>query len=130
MKTEIRSKNVTIRIKSFENVLDEAINVMWNIKQGKKVRPKKPTLTFPDLETLRTILTDERLRLLQMLNAKKPKSLYELAQLLGRKYANVYADAKKLEELGLIELQGRDNRNQPTTPYEKIRIEIPLTAPA
>lgn len=129
MKTEIRSKNVTIRIKSFENVLDEAINVMWNIKQGKKVGPKKPTLTFPDLETLRTILTDERLRLLQMLNAKKPKSLYELAQLLGRKYANVYVDAKKLEELGLLELSGGKKKSEPTTPYQAIKIEIPLAVP-
>jgi predicted transcriptional regulator len=130
MTTGIRSKDVTIRIKPFENAMDEAINVMWNLKQGKKVKPKKPTLTFPDLETLRTILTDERLRLLQTVNEKKPKSLYELAQLLNRKYPNVYTDAKKLEELGLIELRGHNNQNQPLLQYEKIRIEIPLTIPA
>ncbi len=130
MAAEIQIKEVVIRIKSFEGVTKEAINVMWNLKQGKKVKPKKPTVTFPDLETLRTILTGERLRLLQTVNEKKPKSLYELAQLLNRKYPNVYNDAKKLEELGLIELGQKKNKSEPKTPYQTIKIEIPLAVPA
>ena len=48
-----------------------------------------------------------------------------LATLLERDYKNVHQDVKILEESGMIQ---RDSKNHVTAPYEKLTIELPLTA--
>lgn len=130
MKKEIKVKNAIIRIASFEQVMKETVDVLWKLKKGKKVKLEPKTLTFPNLETLREILTEERIRLLQTLHTQKPKSVYELAKQLNRKYPNVFSDVKKLEELGLIELNPTKHKSEPVASYENLKIEIPLTIPA
>ncbi|MFH0955015.1 MAG: MarR family transcriptional regulator [Candidatus Micrarchaeota archaeon] len=129
MKEEMKFNKVLIRIASFEQVMQETVETLWNVKKGKKAKAARKTLTFPDLETLREILTDERIRLLQTLHTQKPKSVYELAKKLGRKYPNVFNDVKKLENLGLVTLNLEKNKSEPTATYKSLKIEIPLTIP-
>jgi predicted transcriptional regulator len=50
---------------------------------------------------------------------------YGRQALLERDYKNVYEDVKILEESGLIE---RDSKNHVLAPYEKLTIELQLTA--
>ncbi|MDO8624930.1 MAG: hypothetical protein Q7R47_02520 [Candidatus Diapherotrites archaeon] len=128
MRSKIRNKNVRIRVGSLEQSMNEFAQVMWKIKTGQPVKPAQRTLTFLDLETLRTVLSDERVRLLQALKTKRPKSLYELAGMLGRKYPNVFADIKLLRDLGLVSLKTIGRRTVATVKFEALDIQIPLLA--
>lgn len=61
---------------------------------------------------------------------KKPQSLYELAQLLGRASSNVFRDAQELESFGVLELKRtrRTGRMQeimrPEFPWDGFEIEM------
>lgn len=54
-----------------------------------------------------------------------PLSVRALAAILERDYKNVHSDVKILEDSGLIM---RDNKKHILNPYEKLTIELPLTA--
>jgi predicted transcriptional regulator len=71
--------------------------------------PKKPAgvevISFPDFETLGKVITGARLELLHAIRAAKPKSIQELARVVGRDFKNVHQDVTLLAEFGLIELK-------------------------
>lgn len=126
----MRVKNVTIGIKSIEEVLEGAKEVMKKLERGEKVRKKKPGIYFESLEVMRKAITPERVKILKVIKEKHPESIYELAKLLHRNLKNVSDDVHYLAELGLIELEkGKSNGREKTTPtvnYSKILLEIPV----
>jgi len=56
-----------------------------------------------DIELLRKLFSNEKMRILYTLKKKKPKSIYQLATLLKRNFKSVYQDLKLLERFGFIE---------------------------
>lgn len=126
----MKVKNVTIGIKSIEEVLNSAKNVMERLERGEKVRKKKPGIYFESLEVMRKAITHERVKIIKVIKDKHPQSIYELAKLLGRNLKNVADDVHYLAELGLIELEkGKSNGRKKTMPvvkYDKILLEIPV----
>jgi len=126
----MRVKNVTIGIKSVEDVLEEAKDVMKRLERGERARKRKPCIYFESLEVMRKAITPERVKILKVARAKHPESIYELAKLLHRNLKNVSDDVHYLAELGLIELEkGKSNGREKTIPivsYSKILLEIPV----
>jgi predicted transcriptional regulator len=125
----MKVKNVTIGIKSLDAVMAEAKGVMKLLDRGEKVARKKPGIYFENLATMRKAITEERLRILRVVKAEHPASLYELAKLLNRDLKNVCDDVNYLAGLGLIELKKTKDGREKTTPtvdYEKILLEIPV----
>lgn len=126
----MKVKNVTIGIKSIEEVLDSAKDVMERLERGDKVRKRKPGIYFESLEVMRKAITHERVKIIKVIKDKHPQSIYELAKLLGRNLKNVADDVHYLSELGLIELEkGKSNGREKTMPvvkYDKILLEIPV----
>lgn len=126
----MKVKNVTIGIKSIEEVLNDAKTVMKRLERGEKVRKRKPGIYFENLEVMRKAITPERVKILKVIREKHPASIYELAKLLNRNLKNVADDVHYLAELGLIELEkGKSNGREKTTPmvnYDKILLEIPV----
>lgn len=124
----MRVKNVLIGIKSVEDVLNDAKNVMKRLECGDKVKKKKPGIYFENLEVMRKAITHERMKTLKVIKDRHPQSIYELAKLLERNLKNVSDDVHYLAELGLIELEkGKSNGREKTTPmvkYDKILLEI------
>lgn len=124
----MRVKNVTIGIKSIEEVLGNAKNVMERLEQGEKVKKRKAGIYFESLDVMRKAMTHERLKILKAIKGKHPASIYELAKLLNRTLKNVSDDVHYLAELGFIELaKGKSNGREKTIPkvnYEKILLEI------
>ena len=90
---------------------------------GGKVE-KQEYLSFESIDMLRKIITNERLRLMKLIRVKKPKTIYGLAKIAERPYPNVFNDVKKLEELGLIELEKENNCLEPIAKYERLNIAI------
>lgn len=122
----MKVKNITIRIKSLEDILHEAKGVMAAIGKGEKVH-KHEGISFADIDTMQKILTKERLRILKTIKHENPKSIYELAKLLKRDTKNTYDDVQYLTDMGFIELkkikEGRE-KNIPSIPYDEILIKI------
>ena len=124
----MKVKNVTIRIKSLEDVLDEAKGVMQKLERGEKVK-KHEGISFENLEAMRKALTDERLRILKTIKKENPQSIYELAKLLGRDIKNTFDDVQFLTQVGLLELKKTKHGREKTKPmvnYDRILLEIPV----
>jgi len=126
----MKVKNVTIGIKSIEEVLNSAKNVMKRLERGERIRKIKPGIYFESLEVMRKAITHERVKILTVIKEKHPKSIYELAKLLNRNLKNVADDVHYLAELGLIELEKEKSNGRekiiPLVNYDKILLEIPV----
>ncbi len=82
------------------------------------------------ISSLRSLLSNEKARLLHICKTKKPLSIYELSKLLGRDFKAVRKDIKLLEQFGLIELissikQGRE-RLRPVVDADQLIITLNL----
>ena len=126
----MKVKNVTIGIKSIEEVLNNAKAAMKRLERGEKVRKRRPGIYFESLEIMRKAITPERVKILKVIKEKHPASIYELAKLLNRNLKNVADDVHYLAELGLIELEkGKSNGREKIMPivnYDKLLLEIPV----
>jgi predicted transcriptional regulator len=56
-----------------------------------------------DIELLRKLFSNEKMRILYTLKKKKPKSIYDLSKILKRDFKSVYQDLKILERFGFID---------------------------
>lgn len=122
----MKVKNIKIAIKSKEYFFNEVKEVFGKLEKGEKVK-KHEGVSFENLETMRKVLTEERLKILKTIKEDAPSSIYELAKLLHRNLKNVSDDVHYLADVGLVELkktkEGRE-KTIPTVSYNKILIEI------
>jgi len=119
-----------IEIGKKEESREELLKVAKRIDEGEDVEFEK--IVFESYEALRKVLTPERLKVLHVIKEKKPKSVYELAKLLGRDRRNVVKDLGILEMVGLVKFveekeRGR-KRKVPVVPYDEIEIGIPIVS--
>lgn len=124
----MRVKNIKIAIKSEGELFQEVKDVWGKVEKGEKVA-RREGLYFENLEAMRKVLTENRLKILKTIRKEHPSSIYELAKLLKRDIKNTFDDVHFLANVGLIELkktkEGRE-RNTPIVNYEKILLEIPV----
>jgi predicted transcriptional regulator len=124
----MRVKNIKIAIKS-DPMLFSEIKQVWNaLEKGEKVQKHKGVY-FENLDTMRRVLTEERLRILKTIKTNNPQSIYELAKLIGRDIKNTFNDVQFLAQVGLIELKKAKDGREKTTPqvnYDQILLEIPV----
>ena len=117
--------NRTIGIKSKQEFFGELERDWVAIDKGEKAPEPVHRVYFESAEVLTKVISRQRHNLLKVLHANGPLTVRALAALLERDYKNVYEDVKILEEAGLIE---RDSKHHILAPYEKLTIELPLTA--
>jgi len=124
----MRVRNIKISIKSDEDVFKEVKEVWGKLERGEKVK-KHEGISFESLETMRKVLTEERLRILKTIKKDHPQSIYELAKILHRNVKNTFDDVQFLAQMGLIELKKTKDGREKTTPfvnYDRILLEIPV----
>ncbi len=78
----------------------------------KKSPPKKKDYNFDGLLSLRQLLSNEKARIIHTIKNQKPKSIYELAKILGRGFKSVNDDLKLLERFGFIEFVEEKTKNR------------------
>ena len=122
----MKTKKITVQIKSLDEVLDEFVRVGKAVKARKIVKPQKGTFVA-DVETARAIFTEGRLRIIQVLKSKSPQSIYALAKLLNRDFKNVYEDVIFLAQLEVLKIEeatsGRKQK-KPILLCDKILFEM------
>ena len=124
----MKVKNIKIAIKSDKELFNE-IKEVWNkLEKGEKVK-KHEGISFANLDVMRKVLTEERLRILKVIRKEHPTSIYELAKILERDIKNTFDDVQYLAEVGLVELKKSKVGREKITPlvnYDKILLEIPV----
>jgi predicted transcriptional regulator len=122
----MKVKNIKIAIKSEGELFQEVKDVWGKVEKGEKV-VRHEGLYFENLEAMRKVLTENRLKILKTIRKEHPSSIYELAKLMKRDIKNTFDDIQFLANVGLIELkktkEGRE-RSTPIVNYEKILLEI------
>jgi predicted transcriptional regulator len=91
---------------------------------------ERAVLQFGTYDDLVESLTPLRLELVQAIATQNPSSMREAARLADRDVSDVHADLKRLEVLGVLELEegGPGGAIRPVVPFDRIemRIDYPL----
>jgi len=124
----MRVRDLRVSIKSKEDLFNEVKEVWGRIEKGEQVK-KHEGISFENIEAMRKILSEERLRILKTIKKEHPKSIYELAKFLNRDIKNTFDDVQFLAQIGLIELQKMKEGREKTilkVNYDRILLEIPV----
>jgi len=122
----MKVKNIKIAIKSKKELFDEVKENWSKLEKGEKIK-KHEALYFENLEAMRRVLTEERLKIVRAIKKEHPASIYELAKILGRDVKNTFDDIQFLAQAGLVDLKRvKDGRGKttPSVKYDKILLEI------
>src|SRR3989344_5091215 len=123
----IKAKELKLYIEDMEEFKKKIKSELEEIDMGRSKRLKEDSISFQSLDQLRKFLTPKRLELLRIIRHKKPRSMYELAKLVGRTPENVNTDIKFLKELGFVEVTNvKEIRKKlvPEVSYDKMTLEI------
>jgi predicted transcriptional regulator len=120
----MRVKQVKIGIRSLDDALDDFASTGEAIERGDEVKSRAAGVYFTSLDAFRKALTQKRLELLRAIREGKPTSLHQLAKMVHRDIKNVSIDVKYLSQIGLVELQEKENRLLPIVDYETIKLDI------
>lgn len=122
------SRKIRVEITPRKEAWKELLEVARKIDRGEDISYEK--LVFDSYEAFRRVMTPERLKILHVIREEEPKSIYELAKLLGRDRRNVIKDLEILEMLGLVEFEeekhGKRRSRRPIVPYDEIEVSIPV----
>ena len=124
----MKVRDVKISIKTKEDLFNEVKGVWGRLEKGERVK-KHEGISFENIEAMRKILSEERLRVLKTIKKVHPKSIYELAKFLNRDIKNTFDDVQFLARIGLIELKKKKEGREKTVPkvnYDRILLEIPV----
>ena len=88
------------------------------------------THDFSDISILRSLLSNEKSRILYLLKHQKPSSIYALAKLLGRDFKSVRMDLALLERFGFISFLSEQRRGRtcrvPILTIDRLQIQIDI----
>jgi len=124
----MKIRKIEIGIKPLKESLREFATVWDKLHRGEKVE-KRSGIYFESVDDMRKVLTNKRLTILKVIKEEEPKSVYELARVLGRDLKNVNQDLKMLVDIGLVTVEAiKDDKKRivPHVQYDKILIEIPV----
>ena len=95
---------------------------------SKKLSGKKEEFDFKSLSSLRSVLSNEKARLLHVIKTQEPRSIYQLAKILKRDFKSVFEDIKLLERFGIIdrvlEKTGKRESHRPVITIDTLNIVI------
>ena len=122
----MKLKKIDIGIKGLEESLQDFARAWKAAESGKKVNREKG-IYFDSIDTMRSVLTNNRLLVLKAIRKYHPGSVYELAKHLSRDLKNVNQDLRLLADIGLVTLESTEidrKRVVPQVDYRKIVLEI------
>ena len=95
-----------------------------------KLIQDKSEIDLSDIKILRTLLSNEKAKILYTIKNKKPKSIYDLAKILKRDFKSVKRDLQVLERFGFVEFfsekYGNRESLRPILTADRIEILIDI----
>ena len=94
----------------------------------KRIAGEKADYDFKGIASLRSLLSNEKARIIHTIKSRNPKSIYDLAKILGRDFKAVFEDIKFLEQFGIVDLvkekTGGRERLKPINIIDSIKINL------
>ena len=78
----------------------------------KKQEIAKEDFDFEGISALRSLLSNEKARILHAIKYEKPTSIYDLAKKLGRTFKSVKDDLTVLERFGFVDFTEEKTKNR------------------
>jgi predicted transcriptional regulator len=75
------------------------------------------------MKSLSEVLSDNNLRLLQLIEEHHPETLKELAELSGRQTSNLSRTLRTMERYGIVELRKKDKSLRPIAKATSFNIQ-------
>ena len=125
-----QSKVLTVKFQSWEDFKGKATRVFKD--QSKSITPQD-TIVFSSVVEYQKFMTEQKLVILIVVANKKPTSIYQLAQLVDRDFANVQRDCVALATHGFMKLEESGDAKKSKIPqlafdYMKILIRMPTVS--
>ncbi len=96
----------------------------------KKFSGEKSNYDFEGISALRSLLSNEKARILHVIKNKTPSSIYALSRILKRDFKSVNEDLSVLKRFGFIDFQpetsGKRKRLKPLLVADSINIEVKI----
>ena len=89
-----------------------------------EIKPKAsdPKIWFTSMRSLSQVLSDENRALLDVIRTSRPGSISELADITGRKQANLSRTLKTMSRYGLVTMEKNDRSVRPITRAQSYQI--------
>ena len=122
-----RPKTLIIRFEDWDHF---KTRVKSAIKKGISSVTPKNTLVFSSVAQYQKFMTEQKVAILAAIISKGPSSIYQLAQVVERDFANVQRDCTALESMGFVRLDEKDDAKKSKMPklafdYNRIEIHMP-----
>ena len=122
-----KTKTLIIRFEEWDHF---KARVKSALKKGKPSLAAKNTLVFSSVADYQKFMTEQKVAILAAIISKGPTSIYQLAQLVERDFANVQRDCTALAAMGFVRLDETGDAKKSKTPrlafdYTRIEIHMP-----
>ncbi len=123
----MKDKALTVK---FQNWGEFKENVAKAFKEQKRSISPKDVVVFSSVTEYQKFMTEQKLAILAVVANKRPQSIYQLAQLVDRDFANVQRDCVGLAAHGFMKLEDAGDAKGSKTPqlafdYMRIIIQMP-----
>jgi predicted transcriptional regulator len=124
----MKTKTLKIFFQSWEGFKARSTAELKNVAEnGEKYIQPRDVLFFDSVTSYQRLMGEQKYILLAAIKNLKPSSIYKLAKLVGRDFANVKKDCETLEAAGFIVLEENDDNRGTKTPklsFDYVAIEI------
>ena len=136
LKESQKAKPETLKVQYVEVIvlpLEEyfkGLNDLFEQAHKGKLKPQPRQIIVRSINDLNSILTPERVKVLQTIRESAPQSISELAALLGRDRRNVIHDLTYLKGLGFVDFEDENKAKKakkPTVNYDAVHVTIPIS---
>lgn len=122
-----QSKVLTVKFQSWDDFKSKMSKAF---KEKSKSVTSSETVVFSSVAEYQKFMTEQKLVILIVVANKKPTSIYQLAQLVERDFANVQRDCVALASHGFMKLEESGDSKKSKIPklafnYMKILIQMP-----
>lgn len=129
----MKNKNKILKIK-FELPKDfnkRTRRELRDVIEGKKTHvQRRDVMIFSSLSVFQNLMSEQKYFILATIRNLKPGSIYQLAKLVGRDFANVKKDCDALVEMGFTVYEKTKNKRGAKAPrlkfdYHSIEVQLP-----
>lgn len=122
-----KSKVLKIQFQDLDSFMNNGLSAL---KKGKPLVQPADEIVFSDVGSYEKFMTGKKLHILSAIKSLKPDSIYSLAKMVNRDFANVSRDCTALEQHGFICLEDAGDARSSKVPvlafdYETILVQMP-----
>ncbi len=127
----MKSKTLKITFEAWEDFKDRTRNELKEVIKSKKRFIQPPdVLIFASVAVYQKLMSEQKYMILAAIHNLKPTSVYQLAKLVDRDFANVKKDCDSLVGAGFIVLEDTGDNRSTKIPklkfnYDTIEIHLP-----